>query len=168
MKSRRKAWFNEMITNLKELLLDSVFRNSIHVDEKQYSANQTICQEGDTSREVYVIRSGVVRIVGDVELEEGRNVRPGFFDLEKGEVFGELAMFDHAPRSASVVAVSDCEIDVMQGDELLNYLQNHPDIGYVILKDLVSTLVARLRKTKKKLFSLMAWGLKAHGIDEHL
>lgn len=131
-------------------------------------ANTAVFHEGERGREIYLILSGSVRIVGNVDLDEQRRIKPGFSELFQGELFGELAMFDDEPRSASVVTVSDVELAVMDGVALLRFLDAHPQIGYPIVKELISTLVLRLRKANQRIFSLFAWGLKSRGIDEHL
>jgi len=95
-------------------------------------------------------------------------MRPGIFELGEGEVFGELALFDPGPRSATVVAVVDCELAVLDGPSLLAFLDGHPEEGYGIMKDLVVTLVGRLRGTSRKLLAVLAWGVQARGIDRHL
>lgn len=157
-----------MEKSLRALLHHPEFVEGQYWLRERFRANQPIVEEGKIGSEIYLVLSGRVRVLGDVSLGEDRRIRPGFFDLDVGEVFGELALFDREPRSASVVAVSDCELAVIDGDRLLEFLDHHTDIGYEVLKDLVSALVGRLRNTNRKLFSLMAWGLKAHGLDEHL
>lgn len=157
-----------MKESLPALLSHPDFVEGRHWSREAFQANQAILEEGKAGSKIYLVLSGRVRVLGAVNLGEDRRIRPGFFDLGAGEIFGELAMFDREPRSASVVAITDCELAALDGDGLLDFLDRHPDIGYRVLKDLVSTLVVRLRKTNRKLFSLMAWGLKAHGLDEHL
>ena len=83
-------------------------------------------------------------------------------------MFGELVLFDELPRSARVATVEETEVIEFDGDELLAYMERHPEQGYRILKYIVRSLVSRLRRTNEKLFSLYSWGLKAHGIDKHL
>ena len=59
------------------------------------------------------------------------------------------------PRSVEPVALAD-------------YLDAHPAFGYSLLKELFHILGGRLRQTDRRLGSLFAWGLKAHGITNHL
>lgn len=157
-----------MERSLRALLQHPEFLDGQHWSRQHFRVNQTIVAEGDPGTQIYLVLGGRVRVLGDVVLDGERRIRPGFFELEAGEVFGELALFDREPRSASVVAVTDCELAAIDGDRLLQFLDQHPDIGYAVLKELVMALVGRLRNTNRKLFSLMAWGLKARGLDEHL
>ncbi len=144
-------------------IVEGVYWRRHHVD-----ANGVVFHEGDQGADIYLILSGSVRIVGSVDLDEQRRVRPGFSELAKGELFGELVLFDDGPRSATVIAITDVELAVLDGRVLLQFLDNHPEIGYPIIKELITTLVVRLRKANRRIFSLFAWGLKSHGIDEYL
>ena len=135
---------------------------------RRYAEHELIIRQGECSGNLYLVLSGSVRVMGNVLLDGQRRVQPGFGDLGTGEVFGELALFDDLPHSASVMAITDCEIAVIDGKRLLSHLDQHPQQGYSVLKNLGCTMVQRLRKTNDKLFSVFAWGLKAHGIDKHL
>ena len=81
-------------------------------------------------------------------------------------MFGELALFDERPHCATVSAVSETELAVIEGPLFLEFLDEHREIGYSILKAILCQLVARLRKTDASVFSLLAWGLKAHELDK--
>jgi CRP/FNR family cyclic AMP-dependent transcriptional regulator len=135
---------------------------------RKVAANETLFREGDQGTEVYLILKGTVRVVGNVDLDDNRTVHPGFSDLGAGQVFGELPMFDGEPRSATVVALSDCELAVLEGEQLLAYLDDHPELGYPIFKELIHFLVGRLRQANRRIFSLFAWGLRRRGIDRDL
>lgn len=134
----------------------------------RYNPNDYIFREGEPADSLYLILEGTVRIIADLELEEGRHIHPGVCDLEADEVIGELALFDQQERSASVMAVTECTLVRFSGERLLAFLDSHPVLGYEVLRELIDCLVGRLRNTNKKLFSILAWGLKARGLDEHL
>jgi len=135
---------------------------------RQFPPNTTLFSEGDTGREVYLILSGSVRVLGHVDLDDTRCIRPGFSDLTQGEVFGELALFDNQPRSATVMTVTACDLALVNGEELMRFLDTHPELGYPLFSDLILILVRRLRAANQKNFALFAWGLKARGIDKFL
>jgi CRP-like cAMP-binding protein len=137
-------------------------------ERQTYAANQRLITEGDADRRLFLIESGLVRVTGRVTLEDNRHIQPGLCDLGPGDVFGELTLFDAAPRSASVVAVEDSEVLVFEAAMLADYFDCNPDRGYAVLKSLFSVLTTRLRQADQRLESLFAWGLKMHGIDKHL
>lgn len=135
---------------------------------RRFPANTEIVHQGDNSKHVYWIRRGTVRVLGQVPVDEARQVRPGVCDLQAGEVFGELALFDDQPRSATVMAVNDCELVEIDGEALLAYLERHPALGFAFLRQMMTVMVQRLRASDRQIFSLLAWGMRAHGIDRHL
>lgn len=153
---------------LFDLLENPDFVEGVYWQRQRIEANKVIVHEGERGRQVYLILSGQVRVVGSVDLDEHARIRPGFSELSAGDLFGELAAFDDEPRSATVVAVSDVELAVIDGEALLRFLDAHTELGYAITRELISTLVVRLRKANQRVFSLFSWGLKSHGIDDHL
>ena len=68
----------------------------------------------------------------------------------------------------NIIAVTDGELFEISGIHLSSYLDSHPEIGYITLKDLFNMLTDRLSKANQRVESLFAWGLKVHGIDKHL
>ncbi len=153
---------------IKDLFDHPDFKEGIHWRRQLVTSGQMVFREGDGGREVYLILQGRVRVVGEVALESERRIQPGICDLPQGALFGELALFDQGPRSASVSVVEDGELAVIDGDRLLEFFDTNPELGYRILMRLLSVVVGRVRATNKKLVSLFAWGLKAHGIEGHL
>ncbi len=157
-----------MTSTLEQLLAHPSCAEGVLWRRQRIKSKQMVFHQGDTSRDVYVVLSGLVQVVGAVELEGQRRIKSGFFELGSGAIFGEFALFDSKPRSASVLAVVDSELAVIDGHALLKFFDSHPDIGYEVLKELLAIMIERLRKTNSKLFSLFAWGLKVHDIDKHL
>ena len=135
---------------------------------KSFSGNKEIVMQGDTSKTVFYLQQGAARVLGTVDVGENKHMRPGVYDLKPGEIFGELVLFDDEPRSASVVALEESIVILIDGDQLMNYLQKNNEIGFKLMRELMNLMVSRLRQANKKVFSLLAWGLKAHHIEEHL
>lgn len=153
---------------LKALLDSPGFPEGGAWSRRRCATHEKVFDEGDSGCDVFVVLSGRVRVVGQVELDEDRTLRPGYSDLEAGAVFGEMCLFDLQPRSGSVVAIEEAELAVISGEALRAHLDANPAVGYPILKEMMNTLAGRLRTANKRVSSLFAWGLKAHGIDESL
>ncbi len=135
---------------------------------KTYLVNDTIVSEGRVDRCLYLIQKGSARVSGRVALADGRHIQPGLCDLGPGEVFGELSLFDAGSRSASVIALENADVLEFDALALGSYLDQHPEKGYIVLKALLKILSVRLRQTDRRWEQLFAWGLKEHGIDQHL
>ena len=153
---------------IDHLLTSSNFPEGKCWKQLTFKANSEIVTQGDCSKTVYYLKKGSARVIGTVLVGDDKQMKPGVYDLSPGEVFGELALFDDEPRSASVIALEDSKVVVIDGDQLLNYLDANRDLGFELMKALMSLLVGRLRQANKKMFSLLSWGLKAHNIDQYL
>ena len=70
--------------------------------------------------------------------------------LEKGEYFGEMALLDMEPRSASSLALEDCELFVIKKQDFRNLLGKYPRIAFQIMR----TLSRRLRQANKEIEAL--------------
>lgn len=156
------------MTNIHAILKDPRFVDAGIAERCHYDTGASIIEKGTEERGVFVIESGCVRVLERIALDDERHIQPGICDLAAGDVFGELSLFDTGPRLASVVAVEPCEVLAFDAIALAEYLDAHPDFGYPVLKELFLILSCRLRQTDRRLGSLFAWGLKAHGIDQHL
>lgn len=156
------------MTELLEALGDERAIGSGLAISLRCAANETIVRKGDSDRHLYVVESGRVRVYGRVGIEGDRHIQPGLVDLGPGAVFGEFNLFESAPRSASVVAIEDSVLLQIDGSRLDAFFQMYPDLGLVILRDLYQVLTQRLRKADERIEGLFAWGLKAHGIEQHL
>jgi CRP-like cAMP-binding protein len=159
------AYMSDMLQILRDpgLVETGIAQRSV------FEAGARIIVEGaEEQRSLYLIEQGCARVVERVELEDRRHIQPGLCDLGPGEVFGELSLFEAVPRSASVVALERCEVLVFDGAALVDFFDRHPERGYVVLRALFKVVNARLRQADRRLGSLFAWGLKAHGIDRHL
>jgi CRP-like cAMP-binding protein len=84
-------------------------------------------------------------------LKKGRaEVRVGSQDVEEigpGEIFGEMALIDQSTRSATVIALEDCEIVALNEEKFVELIQDAP---YFAL-DVMRALVGRLRAMNRRL-----------------
>ncbi|MGD2076364.1 MAG: cyclic nucleotide-binding domain-containing protein [Gammaproteobacteria bacterium] len=133
-----------------------------------FAAGEYVFRLGESGHDVYLVLRGRVRVLGRVDLEDGQRVRPGYLDLGERQVFGALSLFDRSRRCADVQAISDCEIAVIDAHALATFMEQNPQLGYRILRELFSCSVEQIRKNRHRVASMLAWGLKAHGITQCL
>jgi len=105
---------------------------------RRHRVNEQIIDRQDNSRDVYFVSRGTVRIV-NYSLS-GREVT--FDDVQEGEVFGELAALDGAPRSANVVALSEVVVGMMSPEVFQRTLIEHPDIALLLMTRLAHVIRA--------------------------
>ncbi|MBI4511591.1 MAG: cyclic nucleotide-binding domain-containing protein [Deltaproteobacteria bacterium] len=102
------------------------------LSEVQLEPGDVLFSQGDSGDSLYVILEGRVRVSrGEKDVAE----------LGPSECFGELAVLDWEPRSASVVAVTRSELLRLDRDDLLDLLGDSPDLVH----SLARVLAARLR-----------------------
>lgn len=106
-----------------------LFRNE--PDIRSYQAGQVIFSEGEPGDFMYALLSGEVKIE-----KQGRLLR----SLGAGEVFGEMALIDHQPRSASAVAVSDCQVAAVPERRFTLVVKTNPFFAIEMLRMLTQRL----------------------------
>ncbi len=100
---------------------------------RTYGAGDDIVREGSSGTALYIVLSG-----------EGRVERGGekLGAVKAGDFFGELALIEEHPRSASVIAESETECLLFPAWEFTALLDEHPEIAVPIMR----TLITRLHK----------------------
>jgi Cyclic nucleotide-binding domain/Major Facilitator Superfamily len=102
-----------------------------------YVRGEEIVTEGDTGDRLCIVYRGEVAVrkrMPDGERELAR--------LGSGDFFGEMSLFDDEPRSATVAAIDEVEVLVLNRDRFHSLVQQRP----AILMEMCATLVQRLRK----------------------
>jgi CRP-like cAMP-binding protein len=94
-----------------------------------YTRGDTISREGDISEHLYIVRNGSLKIV-----KEKNGVKTILSIVRRGEAYGEIGLFNNAPRSASAVANENCEVFVIQRSSLKRLLMEMPEIAYNFLE----------------------------------
>ena len=103
-----------------------------------YSAGDVIFQEGDSGDELFVVRDGEVAVkVRDAVVET----------LGASEIFGEMALVDGKPRSATVVAQTDCVLVPIREKQFLLMIGEAPYFALAVMR----VLVQRLREANAQL-----------------
>ena len=105
---------------------------------RKYPRNTVVINEGDQSDSLYVIRSGSVKVfLGN---DEGREI---ILNVQRaGEYFGELALIDSGPRSASVMTQEKTALSIISRADFEEFLRQHPPANAKIMRGLVKRLRA--------------------------
>lgn len=122
--------------------------------QEVHQSGTVIFRQGDPGDKLYVITQGRVRISRTVPGvgEEAMAV------LNAGDVFGEMALLDEAPRSADATAHEPCKLLSIPRDGFEDLLFLHKDLAYEVLWNVIRTLIRRLRETNDKLTFLSVTG----------
>jgi CRP-like cAMP-binding protein len=113
------------------------------LQRRRFAAGTMVMNQGDTGSSMYIVESGECNI--HLPGEESRRI--SLKDIARGEYFGELALFDEMPRSASVLVTTDASLLELGRDTLESFLGRRPQVALTILR----TMSARLRETNTML-----------------
>jgi signal transduction histidine kinase len=98
--------------------------------------DMVVCREGDPADALYVIQSGVVAVLKEVE--DGRPVLLGY--LGEGDILGEMSLVSQLPRSASVVTVEGSALLRIDAADFRRLTAGHPGINRALLSVLSDRL----------------------------
>jgi len=117
-------------------LTDRVTRRLVDVGKRRtYAAEEVIVKEGTTGTALYIVLSGRARVE-----RAGETVG----QLGSGDFFGELALIEEHPRSATVIASEETDCLLLPAWEFTALLEEHPEMALPIMH----ALIARLHGTE--------------------
>ncbi len=94
---------------------------------------QVIFSSGEAGHQMFIVRSGSVELkIGDTVVET----------VEKGGIFGELALVDPAPRSATAIAGADCTLVLVDRHSFNDLVRRVPGLAFEVMK----VMARRLRR----------------------
>jgi CRP-like cAMP-binding protein len=113
--------------------------------ERSYEAREVVFREGDPGAGMYVVTRGEVSIV--MRLPDGTERE--ITRLGKGQFFGEMALLESAPRSASAVATEQTELLGFFQPDLEALVERDSRLGSQLLWQLARMMASRLRATNE-------------------
>jgi CRP-like cAMP-binding protein len=114
-------------------LMEGLKRLTRDREPARFAEKKVIMKEGDAAASMYIVVDGTVAIAVRSKVVE--RVGPG-------GIFGEMALVDQSPRSASAIAETDCTLIALNRDALLALVKTSPAFGLALLKALADRLSA--------------------------
>jgi len=111
----------------------------------EYGDGEVICRQGEPGDRMYVVQAGHALVVHEAN---GREIQ--LTELSAGDVFGEMAIFDRKPRSATVRAKGSARVLTLDKRALLRGVHEDPSLAYRILREM-SQRVRRLTEEVSRL-----------------
>lgn len=143
LNSVERLLFVRGVPIFQELRDDFLVRLASVMDELSFPPDYSIVTQGEEGRSLYIVVSGSVR----VHIEE-RDLA----ELDKGACFGEMAVFDAEPRSASVTTIEECECLMLTQIQLYDAIDETPEFAINIIR----LLSRRTRSLNNKLNTYLA------------
>jgi CRP-like cAMP-binding protein len=117
------------------------------VHTRNYAPQESIFKQGDPGSGMYIVIEGRVGIFLDIPNQQPKKLS----ELGEGDFFGEIALLDASPRTASATAIENCTIIGFYRPDLMEILKIKPVIGGKIILSLSEVLATRLRSTNSEL-----------------
>ena len=111
-----------------------------------FERNSVIFEERDDGTSLFIMLSGMVK----VSLVRGDGKEAILALLKPGEFFGEMALLDNRPRSASVIAMKPTTVVMLARDDFMGLIKERPQI----MKNMIHAVAGRLRKANQKIANL--------------
>jgi serine/threonine protein phosphatase PrpC/CRP-like cAMP-binding protein len=112
------------------------------VDVRDFAVGAKVIDEGEDGDEMFIVLTGTVGVhSGDTKIAT----------LGPGQHFGEMALVDKVPRSASIKAAEDTKLMVMRRRDFFDIVRKDHDVAVKLLWSFLGVLTERLRRTSRDL-----------------
>lgn len=127
------------------------------LEERDFAAGSTIFNAGELGRTMYLLAQGEVEVIGS-----SREGKPsGLVKLGPGECFGEMALIELQPRSATVRVRKRAKAYSLNNMDLYNLYREDNYAFVIVLQNICRILSRRLRKADGRICDLLATGKSA-------
>ena len=129
---------------------------------KKVKDNEVIIKEGDDGDTIVLLLSGEVSITQALTLKNSKTIMD---NREKASIridskkshhfFGEISLFNEVDkRTATITATTDCEIAILDDNDIVNLCNENHSLGYKIMKNLAEKLASSLERTNNQVLKL--------------
>src|SRR5687768_9135694 len=118
-----------LFANVSDQELEKI---SSMLQERTVTKDQQIVARDEPGDSMFIIKRGRVKVL--IEGDGGREVTLTM--LKTGDFFGEMALLDDLPRSASVTAAEDARLLVLKRDQFAEHVKNNPAMALNIMAEL--------------------------------
>ncbi|MFW6137731.1 MAG: diguanylate cyclase [Spirochaetota bacterium] len=119
--------------------------------------NEVLFKEGDEGSELYIVERG--RMCITINLSDGQQKQ--LREFTPGDFFGEMSIFENAPRSATCYAQDQSRLFSLHKKDFYRLIQEAPSTAIKIMYRMSSATTQRLRNTSEFLSDMVLWGQKA-------
>lgn len=158
-----QAGGDELLNFLKSIgIFSNLKMSELHLvaqrlEPVHYLKNSIIFKEKQEGNELFIIKSGTTSV--RIHLQDGSEREIAL--LKTGEFFGEMAIFENAPRSATCIAAEDCEILRLNKDDFFDLMKRSPHAAISIMKSMLNKTTDRLNASGQFVAQMVKWGEEA-------
>ncbi len=146
----------------RPLSFDQLVELASSASKLLFSKGEILVQQGDSGDSLFIITDGKV----DVSISDGVGRKTHLADLQSGDYFGEMSLLTGEPRSASVIAIQETQVIVVEKKGMAELLEQEG----AIIEPLSAMLAKRLEDLSGRVTELTAKEEKSEQIDrkDHL
>ncbi len=122
-------------------------------------AGEAIVSEGEMGRSLFVLVRGTVETTKQMGLAgpDGSGPRQKVLvQMSAPQSFGEIGLLEESPRSATVRAATECELLELRREDFEKLVGSDVHLAYVLVRNIASSLIQRLRRTDRDMIKLTA------------
>jgi diguanylate cyclase (GGDEF)-like protein len=149
--------FLEKVGIFSLLSPEEIQRVAEHLASAELAAGETLFREGDEGNDLYIIAKGSVAIT--IRLPDGAERE--IVRFAPGEFFGEMSIFDNAPRSASCRSLEASALYSLSKSAFSDIIELHPRIAQKLMYRMLNVTTQRLRGTSEFVSEMVLWGESA-------
>ncbi len=120
------------------------------VHRREYTPGEYVVYEEDPGLGMYVIEKGEVAIL----MTDQKGKEKELAILKGGDFFGDLALLDESPRSASAIAKTECKLIGFFRPDLFGLMEKSPQTGIKIILKIAAMIGERLRQADQEITKL--------------
>ena len=150
----------EKITLFKGLSDEQIQKILSTSKEVTFPAGEIIIEEGQKGNSLFILKKGVVDILKSITLKVGDSIvrdkgrRLARLQAEDGVFFGEMAFMGEEERSATVKAVTDCVVLVVEKEQFEKLVEEDCSLGYHVVRNIAEILSHRLKQANQDIAKL--------------
>jgi CRP-like cAMP-binding protein len=123
------------------------------------SAGKAIVSEGDIGGSLFVLVRGTVettKLMGVIGPDGSTPRQKVLVRMSAPQAFGEIGLLEESPRSATVRAATDCDLVELRREDFEKLVGADVQLGYLMIRNITSSLIQRLRRTDRDIIKLTA------------
>lgn len=124
------------------------------MEEERVAGGQTLFRQGDDGHELYIVLDGCIG--SSITLEDGSQREIASF--RSGEFFGEMSIFESAPRSATCYAKEESRVLKLPATAFFAFVGNKSETAIKIMYRMLNITTQRLENTGAFLSDMVTWG----------
>ncbi len=128
----------------KDVKLECIEELDEILSRKELKKGEILIEEGTVSSKFYVVERGDIEVYFSVP---GQRSFLEACRLKVGSVVGEMALLEDDVHSARVVAKTQASVIQIDSKAFLLFLENHPEVGFGVMRNLAKIISNRLRYT---------------------